>query len=101
DDDEHNNGYIRNYRYLGLVEDALENNMTKIVVKNKIKLGAVVEIMGHSLANDFTQKINELYNVNGQPIDNANPGQIAIIKTDRRVDKMSIIREESSPTPNG
>ncbi|MGR3220432.1 MAG: U32 family peptidase, partial [Candidatus Anammoxibacter sp.] len=46
DDDEHNNGYIRNYRYLGLVEDALENNMTKIVVKNKIKLGAVVEIMG-------------------------------------------------------
>ncbi|MGR3177366.1 MAG: peptidase U32 family protein [Candidatus Anammoxibacter sp.] len=96
DDNEHNNnGYIRNYRYLGLVEDSFENNMTKIVVKNKIRLGADVEIMGQRVADDFTQRINELYNVNEQPIDNANPGQIAIIKMDRHVDKLSMIREKA------
>ena len=95
DDNEHNSGYTRNYRYLGLVEDSFENNMTKIVVKNKITLGSDVEIMGQSLANDFTQRINELYDVNEQPINDANPGQIAHIRTDRHVDKLSMIREKA------
>ena len=87
-------GYIRDYRYLGLVDDFFDNNLARIVVKNKINQGSNIEIMGKSLENDFTQKIDELYDLNEKPIKEANPGQMALLKTEKRVDKLSMIREK-------
>lgn len=100
-----NNGYIRGYRYLGYVDEALENRpdveslsnseptyLAKIAAKNKISLGSVVEIMGHSTSQDFSHLISELYDINFNPISEANPGQYIILKTNKCVGERFMLR---------
>ena len=92
-EDDKNCGYIRECKYLGLVEDVKENGLAKVMVKNKIRLGSDIEIMGQSTDQDFTQRINELYDINKNPINEANPGQTVFLKTNKYVDKLFMIRE--------
>lgn len=92
DDEKENCGYIRSYKYLGLVEEVLSGNMARVTVKNKIKLGSDVEIMGRRLEDDYMQKVVELYDVNEKPLHEANPGQVALLKMAGDVGRLSIIR---------
>ncbi len=92
--DEKNSGYVREHKYLGIVDAVLENNMAKIVVKNKIIKGSEIQIMGQKLNQDFTQTIDELYDVNNNPVEQANPGQIALLKMKKPVEEMFIMRED-------
>lgn len=104
-----NNGYIRGYRYLGYVEEALKNRpdveslsnnseptyAAKIAVKNKISLGSIVEIMGCSTSQDFYHLISELYDINLNPVTEANPGQYIILKTNKYVEQGFMLRVKS------
>lgn len=94
DDDDENCGYVREYRYLGLVEKTIADNIIKVVVKNKIRLGADVEIMGPCLKDDFRQKVSGIFDINDKLLDEANPGQTVMLKTERAVHDLSIIREK-------
>ncbi len=88
-------GYVRDYKFLGLVDEVLDSRTAKIGVRNKIRVGYEVEIMGVSTGQDFTQKISELYDCSNNPLEEANPGQSVLMKTDREVGKYFMIRENS------
>ena len=94
DESDENCGYVREYRYLGLVEKSMADNMVKVVVKNKIKLGADVEFMGPYLSDDFRQNVMGIFDVNDKSLNEANPGQTVMLKTERAVHDLSIIREK-------
>lgn len=95
-DGEKNSGYVRNYKIIGLIEDVLDNNMARICVKNKIRSGYDIEIMGKNTGQDFTQKVTELYDCRDEePLEDANPGQTVLMKMDGKVEPLFMIRENS------
>ncbi len=84
---------VSNQDYLALVLDY--NKDTKIATitqRNYFKKGDTVEIFGPSIKT-FKYKINEIYDINNNPINIANhPEQILKIKIDKEIYKDDILR---------
>jgi putative protease len=61
---------VENYKFLGLV-NKINNNCLEFVPKNQIKAGDNIEIL--SPEGIFKEKINKMYNNDGEEIEVANP----------------------------
>lgn len=94
-DEKKNSGYIRDYKFLGLVREVFDGGIARVEVKNQLKIGAEVEIMAKNREEDFVQIISGLYDGDNNPVNVANPGQTILMKMDRDVGKYFIIREDS------
>lgn len=85
--------YYREYMFLGLVQSYDEKTGFAVVEqRNKIKLGDEVEIFGPGCIF-FTQKIEVMFDENGEPIDTApHAQQILKIKVSNPVSEKFMIR---------
>ncbi|MCQ2548133.1 MAG: U32 family peptidase [Clostridia bacterium] len=87
--------YTRDYSFVGLVLSYdKESSYAIIEQRNKMVLGDTIEVFGPGV-DYFSQKIEEMYDEEGNPIDSApHPQQIIKMKMDREVAPNFMLRKE-------
>lgn len=87
--------YTRDYTYTGLVRSYEENTGYAVVEqRNKMVLGDEIEVFG-PFTDFFTQKLSEMYNDEGEPIDSCpHPQQIIKIKLEHPVKPNWMLRKK-------
>ncbi len=87
------NFYIKEYDYLGTIQNVLSDNFAEVFVKNKIMHNTSVEIMGRRLGEDFNQVLLDIRNEYNEPIEEAHAGQKILVKVSRPVQKYFMLRK--------
>lgn len=87
--------YVRDYSFVGLVLDYdRENSIATVEQRNKMLVGDEIEVIGPH-RQLFTQKIEKMWNDEGEEISAApHPQQIITIKMQKPVEKNDILRRE-------
>ena len=87
--------YVRDYAFVGIVQDYdASTGIATIEQRNKMSQGEEIEIIGPH-KKMFTQKIETMWNEDGQEISSApHPQQILKMKMKQEVEKYDIIRRE-------
>lgn len=85
--------YIKEYDYVGVVNNVLPGNQVEVLIKNKISCNTPVEIMGRRLSEDFGQTLCDLRNEHNEPVESADAGQKVLIKILRPVHKYFMLRK--------
>jgi putative protease len=90
-----NSSYIREYDFVGLVVDYKEDKKLALVEqRNRFCVGEVIEFFGPK-GESFSQRIEKLWDENGNEIDCApHPQQKVMIKTEFPVSPYCILRRE-------
>jgi putative protease len=89
--------YIQNYDFTGLIIDYVpDNQLATIEQKNRMFVGDDIEVLGPDDNDFFSQKIDKMWNENGEEIEVApHSGQIIYIKTVKPVQPWYIVRKKS------
>ncbi|MBE7444579.1 MAG: U32 family peptidase [Planctomycetia bacterium] len=87
------NSNMKEYHYLGMVNNVLSNDVAEVLVKNRIMGNTSIEVMGRRLSEDFTQVVLDLRNEYNEPIKTARVGQKVLIKMSRPVHKYFMLRK--------
>lgn len=88
-----NNTYIREYTYLGLVED-VQNGRCRITQRNKFSVGDQIEVMKPDGANIATV-VRNIFNEEGEPMESApHPKQTLYVELEVAPDRFDILRRE-------
>lgn len=87
--------YIRGYDFVGMILDYDEKSgIATIEQRNRMFIGEEIEIFGPNV-NHFSQKIENMWDGEGNPIDVApHPQQIIKMKMNNKVDRFYLIRKE-------
>lgn len=90
--------YIRNYDFVAIVKEYdKETGFAIIEQRNKFVLGDEVEFLTIKGGENFTQKITQMYDMDGNRLEKApHAQQIIKLKVDREVKTLDIMRKESS-----
>lgn len=87
-----NNTYVKNYTYLGTVEEVRGDGLARIEQKNKFNVGETVEIMKPDGKNIETQVL-AIHDEEGNAVESApHPKQILYVKFSERAEYYDIIR---------
>lgn len=86
------NFYIKEYDYLGMINNVFSDGLAEVLVKNRISDNTPVEIMGRYLSEDFTQVLTDLKNEYNESIETAYVGQKVFVKVSRPVQKYFMLR---------
>ena len=89
-----NNTYIKNYTYLGIIEDITGDGLIQIHQKNKFSVGDEINIMNFNGDNHYV-KVDALYDERMHPVESApHPKQLLYIKVsnDAGLSKGMVIR---------
>ncbi len=84
---------IKEYDYLGMINDVISDDVAEVVVKNRLSNNTSVEIMGRRLGEDFSQVLWDIRNEYNEPIETAHTGQKVLIKTLHPVQKYFMLRK--------
>lgn len=86
--------YIRGYNFLGMILDYdQETKLATVEQRNRMFVGDEIEVFGPAKKH-FTQKIEKMWNEDGEEIDVApHPQQIITMKMDHPVSKYHLIRK--------
>lgn len=89
--------YIRTYDFIGMVQSYDEETSFAVIEqRNKFVVGDTVEFLRHN-GEIFSQKIEEMYDDEGNRITEApHPQQIVKLKVDREVESFDMMRKESA-----
>ena len=87
------NFYIKEYDYLGMINNVLSDGVAEVLTKNRILSNTPVEIIGKRLSEDFSQVLLDIRNENNEPIEAAHAGQKVIVKVSRPVHKYFMLRK--------
>ncbi|MBM4064219.1 MAG: U32 family peptidase [Planctomycetes bacterium] len=87
------NFYIKEYDYLGMINNVLSDGVAEVLAKNRITGNTPVEIIGRHLSEDFSQVLLDLRNEYNEPIEAAHAGQKVIVKVSRPVHKYFMLRK--------
>lgn len=87
------NYYVKEYDYLGIIDNVLSGDIAEVLVKNRILGNTSVEIMGRHLGEDFTQVLSDLRNEYNESIETAHVGQKVLLKVSHPVDKYFMLRK--------
>lgn len=87
------NFYIKEYDYLGMINNVLSDDVAEVLVKNRILSNTSVEVMGRRLNEDFTQELLDIRNEYNESIGTAHVGQKVLIKMSRPVHKYFMLRK--------
>ncbi|MFN3531817.1 MAG: peptidase U32 family protein [Candidatus Brocadia sp.] len=87
------NFYIKEYDYLGMINNVLSGDVAEVLVKNRILGNTSVEVMGRRLSEDFTQELLDIRNEYNESIGIAHVGQKVLIKMSRPVHKYFMLRK--------
>jgi putative protease len=71
---EYHSAYLRSHQFVGLVEEMHGDGTATVGVRNRIKPGDTLEIMGPGMRTD-TLTVTGLHDENGHPLAAANPNQ--------------------------
>jgi len=87
--------YVRDYAFVGLVQSFdCKTFLATVEQRNKMVIGDEIEVIGPH-RELFTQKIEKMWNEEGEEISAApHPQQIVKIKMERPVEKHDILRRE-------
>ena len=85
--------YIKEYEFLGIINNVSNDNIAEILVKNTIKENISLEIMGKKLKDDFEEPCLKMRNELNEPIKIANAGQKIFAKLSQPVHKYFILRK--------
>jgi putative protease len=75
---EYHAAYLRSHLFVGVVEEQLADGRFAVGVRNRIKRGDTVELMGPAMRND-TFTIDAMTDERGTPLDFANPNSRVIM----------------------
>ncbi len=87
------NSYIKEYDYLGMINNVLSDGVAEVLAKNRFLSNTPVEIIGMRLNEDFSQVLLDLRNEYNEPIEAAHAGQKVIVKVSRPVHKYFMLRK--------
>ena len=87
------NFYIKEYDYLGMINNVLSDGVAEVLAKNRFLSNTPVEIIGMRLSEDFSQVLLDLRNEYNEPIEAAHAGQKVIVKVSRPVHKYFMLRK--------
>lgn len=87
------NSYIKEYDYLGMINNVLSDGVAEVLAKNRFLSNTPVEIIGMRLSEDFSQVLLDLRNEYNEPIEAAHAGQKVIVKVSRPVHKYFMLRK--------
>jgi len=87
------NFYIKEYDYLGMINNVLSDGVAEVLAKNRILSNTPIEIIGRHLCEDFSQVLLDLRNEYNEPIEAAHAGQKVIVKVSRPVHKYFMLRK--------
>lgn len=87
------NSYIKEYDYLGMINNVLSDGAAEVLAKNRFLSNTPVEIIGMRLTEDFSQVLLDLRNEHNEPIEAAHAGQKVIVKVSRPVHKYFMLRK--------
>lgn len=87
------NSYIKEYDYLGMINNVLSDGVAEVLAKNRILSNTPIEIIGRHLCEDFSQVLLDLRNEYNEPIEAAHAGQKVIVKVSRPVHKYFMLRK--------
>ncbi|MHB1394663.1 MAG: peptidase U32 family protein [Clostridia bacterium] len=87
--------YVRDYAFVGLVQDYdSDTGIATVEQRNRMLVGDEIEVIGPH-RRLFTQKLEKMWNAEGEEISAApHPQQIVTIKMERPVEKHDILRRE-------
>lgn len=88
------NTYVKNYTYLGTVEEVREDGLVRIEQKNKFSVGEIIEIMKPDGRN-IEVEVLAITDEEGQPIESApHPKQVLFVKLDAELKVYDILRRK-------
>ncbi|MBI2470854.1 MAG: U32 family peptidase [Planctomycetes bacterium] len=87
------NIYIKEYDYLGMINNVLSDGVAEVLAKNSITGNTPVEIIGRHLSEDFSQVLLDLRNEHNEPIKAASAGQKVLVKLSSPVHKYFMLRK--------
>ena len=87
------NFYIKEYDYLGMINNVLSDGVAEVLAKNRILSNTPVEIIGRRLSEDFSQVLLDLRNEHNEPIAAAHAGQKVLVKVSHPVHKYFMLRK--------
>lgn len=87
------NSYIKEYDYLGMINNVLSDGVAEVLAKNRFLSNTPVEIIGMRLSEDFSQVLLDIRNEYNEPIEAAHAGQKVIVKVSRPVHKYFMLRK--------
>ena len=88
------NTYVKNYTYLGTVEEVREDGFCRIEQKNKFTVGEMIEIMKPDGRN-IEAAVQAITDEGGQPMESApHPKQILFVKLDAGLSQYDILRRK-------
>ena len=93
-----NNTYVKNYTYLGTVEESREDGCFRIEQKNKFSVGETVEVMKPDGRN-LEVTVKAIYDEEGGAVESApHPKQILWVDLGVKTEEYDIIRRSENPT---
>lgn len=88
-----NNTYVKNYTYLGYVEETTENGMAVITQRNKFYVGDMIEVMKPDGRN-VSAKVEAIYDEDMRPMESCpHPKQRLYIKLCESVEQYDVFRK--------
>ena len=91
-----NNTYVKNFTYLGTVENVDERGFAKIEQKNKFSVGETIEIMKPDGRN-ISALVRGIYTEEGESQESApHPKQVLYIDLDGEVEQYDILRKKEA-----
>lgn len=89
-----NNTYVKNYVYLGTVEEKDARGFARIEQKNKFSVGETIEIMKPDGRN-ISVLVKAMYTEEGEPVDSApHPKQVLYLDLGREAEQYDILRKK-------
>ncbi len=89
-----NNTYVKNYVYLGTVEEKDARGFARIEQKNKFSVGETIEIMKPDGRN-ISVLVKAMYTEEGEPVDSApHPKQVLYLNLGGEAEKYDILRKK-------
>jgi len=90
---EYHSAYLRSHQFVGLVESVHDDGMVTIGVRNRIRPGDTLELMGPGMRNDsFT--VGTISDETGRALDAANPNQRIRMEIPGKVAPLDLLRRE-------
>lgn len=87
------NLYIKEYDYLGMINNVLSDGVAEVLAKNRFLSNTPIEIIGRRLSDDFSQVLLDLRNEHNEPIEAAHAGQKVLVKVSHPVHKYFMLRK--------
>lgn len=85
--------YVRQYDFIGVIKEVLDENRFVIEARNKILLGDEIEVMGKG-EQIITLSVDNMLSPDGLEISQAQPGQLFVMNNKNSLEMMDILRRE-------